>query len=168
VTPHGILALDLSQTVGWAYCNGAMTRSMTVDRWLLPDLGGWVARCAALEAALGDFLAEWQPELLLLEAPLPPQAQTNITSARQQYGLDTVARLSAYWVSVPVTAIDAQTARYDLIGKARWGSKDETKRQVIKYCWHCGIKVKSHHEADAALLLLWHCSRSSPVHREAV
>jgi hypothetical protein len=162
VTPGGVLALDLSQETGWAYGHTDGPRVIEVGRWLLPKLGGWVAKCAALENVLGDFLAEWQPCLLVLESPLPPMAQTNITSARQQYGLDAIARLSAYWASVPVTAIDAQGARLAVLGKARWGSDKDTKREVVRYCWHCGVKVTNHHEADAVILWMWHTLQVNP------
>jgi hypothetical protein len=151
----GVLALDLSSTVGWAYADLSEPVPET-GHWVLPALGGWVAKCSALEKDLGDFLAAWEPCHLVLEAPLPPLAQTNITSARQQYGLDTIARLSAYWTSVPVTACDAQTVRVGVMGPRPRLSTNGTKLEVIKYCRGRGIRVNGDHEADAALLWLWH------------
>jgi len=155
MTPGGLLALDLGSETGWAY-GSPLDAVPTTDRWVLPVLGGWVARCAALEQSLGDFLATYQPIQMVIEKALPPMAQTHINSAMQQYGLDTIARVSAYWISCPVYAIDPMTVRREITGLPPLAS-DAAKQANILYCKRQGIAVhNNHHEADAALTWLWY------------
>jgi Holliday junction resolvasome RuvABC endonuclease subunit len=149
----GVLALDLARNTGW--CLGPPFGHPETGTWPLPNLGGWVARAAALEKALGDFLAKWRPEQMVLETPLPPQAATSNLAHRSQYSLDTVAWLSGYWASVPVSAIDTYTVRREVLGQGQF-SKDEAKRAVMHHVRKSGIKAHNHDEADAALLWLWH------------
>ena len=148
----GLLSIDPSHETGWAY--GLPTdRLPTVGRWLLPK-GTWVRRAAALEHDLGDFLKEWQPRQIVVELPLPPLAQTHTLSALSQYSLHTVVMLSAFWVSVPVFGVSAQTVRYELLGRSVF-SGTEVKRQVIAFCRRQGIRSANDNECDAALQWLW-------------
>jgi len=150
---NGVLALDLSQRTGWAY--GRLDQPIPeTGRWVLPDIGGRAARFCALHDMLDDHMERWKPIQMVIEAPLPPQAQTHTNSALQQYGLDAVVRMVGFWWGVPVVAIDSWTARHEVAGIRRT-SDDTVKKSVFAFCRRLGIKVDSHDAADAAMLWLW-------------
>jgi hypothetical protein len=155
VLTGGVLALDLSSAVGWAY--GHQPQELAHGTWQLPMVGGEGARGAAFAERLAELLEEVEPAHLVLEAPLPPLAQTNMRSARQQYGLTWQAHTEAWHARCAVSEINAQAVRDELLG-CRY-SKDVVKREVLRYCHRRGIKVATHHAADAALVWLWHYGR---------
>jgi len=148
-----ILALDLSSTVGWAL--GDRPETLRWGQWLLPVTGGEGARGAGFAERLVPMLEEHRPRRMVIEAPLPPMAQTNTHSARQQYGLNWQAHYEAWHSSCATSEIDALTVRNEVMGSHRPASKDRIKREVVAFCRRRGFRVTSHHQADA--VLLWLC-----------
>lgn len=153
----GVLALDLSQTTGWAY--GAIgDRDPAFGVWHLPHTGGEGARYAAFENELAAAMAVWAPSRLVLEAPLPLMAQTHARTAQQQYTLRGIAYAEGYRASAAVSEIDALTARAEVLGRGRF-SKDTVKREVVRYCLRRGLRVPDHNAADAVVIWTWFTDR---------
>jgi hypothetical protein len=155
--PGGTVAFDLSGTVGWCYAPDWMAVPAS-GQWELPHWGGKGAKGAAFLNLLEPFMDRYQPTHMVLERVLPLPAMNNWSVAYQQFGLGWMAWAEAYRASCAVTEIDALTVRSDIMGQRRF-SKDTVKREVVAYCRRRGIKVTSHHAADAVLCWLWHRAR---------
>jgi Holliday junction resolvasome RuvABC endonuclease subunit len=153
----GTLALDLSSTVGFAYGRDGDRPTLFGD-WVLPHIGGEGMRYAAFEDSLAAFIDQHAPASLVLEAPLPLPAQTAFRSAAQQFALRGIAFAEGWRASASVSEIDALTVRAEVMGQRRF-SKDIVKREVVAYCRKRGIRVSSHHQADAVLVWIWHRQR---------
>src|SRR5579871_1005186 len=95
-----------------------------------------------------------RPKLLVMEAPLPPQAQTNMTSARVLFGLAWQVEQIAYDHGLyNVREATVQNVRSFFVGHGRL--KSETAEIVIKRkCKELGWHPQDHNAADA--LALWH------------
>jgi hypothetical protein len=154
---HGVIALDLSSTVGWAYAPLDALRPIT-GTWHLPFVGGEGARYAAFENELAAAMDRWQPSKMVLEAPLPLPAMNNWRTACQQFGLRAIAFSEGWRASCAVSEVDVHTARAEVMGQRRLG-KDVVKREVTRFCLGRGIKVNSHHAGDAAVVWIWHQQR---------
>jgi len=153
----GVLALDLSGAVGWAY--GVLTDGVpATGEWELQHREGPGGLLGSLENILDKYMALWKPAIVVTESPLPPMVQTNTRTCAQQYGLDAVARIAAWRSSAAFTSIDVLTARSEVMGVRRM-SKDIVKREVMLFCRRRGVRAVSHHAADAAVIWLWHRQR---------
>lgn len=144
--PRTVLALDLARRVGWA-C-GADYETPVSGVWVLPPHGDLGARCSALAASLEDAIAVMSPDLVILEAPLPPQAQTAMNSARLQFGLAAVAEMISVERGVPCEEAPAWEVRKLVLGKAR-----VEKEAVVAWCRAQGWRPADHNEADSLVLL---------------
>jgi hypothetical protein len=162
--PGGLLTLDLSGHVGWSYGNGGP----------VPDIYGvWhlrqptrAGRFDAFRTALEDALDQWQPAEVLMEAPLPPMAQTSANSARQQYGLAAYVEGECAGAGIPVLERSADAVRRLLIGRSRSrrgnGGPDlfgrpvqlSIKQMVIDHVRGLGLPVSDDNVADAIALYL--------------
>ncbi len=152
IKPGGVLCLDLAGVTGWAY--GLLTDDKPIfGVWMLPKLGGEGAKYAAFENTLADTMEACQPSWMVIEAALPPQAQTHTSSAHQAYGLRAIALSEAYRASVPWSSVDAMTARLEVLGVAR---PPDAKAAVIAWCRKRGWAVQHHDSADACVLWEWH------------
>ena len=148
-TRHGgILTLDLATTSGWAYghASARLTRPAAFGAWNLGK-GTSPARWAALADQLGEHMSLLQPSLVVFEAPLPPQAQTQANIARLLWGLCTVAELICHRRSIECREQSAVQPRKTLIGKAR-PDKDE----IVHWCRGRGLEITDHNAADAVVL----------------
>jgi len=145
--PGGLLALDLSTRVGWAY--GADFSAPAHGIWELSGGGTSLgARCSALAERLEDAIAVLQPGLVILEAPLPPKAQTAMNSARIQFGLAAVAEMICEEQHVRVEEEKADTVRGFILGRAR-----PQKPEIVAWCKAQGWSPVDHNDGDA--LMLW-------------
>ena len=160
----GILALDLSSTVGWAYGLPGRGPALDFGSWALArtsnDTMG--SRFASFDNELRAALKRFRPQHLCLEAPLPPQAQTNATSCRIAYGLDAIARGNAYRFSCAVHAIDTRSARAEVVPKPPRGMfRDDkvSKDTIIAWAKSQGRAVTNDHQADALVILEYYRHR---------
>jgi hypothetical protein len=142
-----VLALDLSTRAGWAFgCDFSPPRHGV---WALPqETGGIGKRMSAFAAALEDAIAVMAPDLIVAEAPLPPQAQTAMASARIQFGLAAVCEMIAHERTVPCEEASAWEVRRLVFGKAR-----VPKETVIAWCRERGLSPVDDNDADALALL---------------
>lgn len=144
--PGGVLALDLSTRTGWAY--GHVGERPDHGVWVLPKTTDLGARCSALAASLEDAIKVMAPDRVCLEAPLPPQAQTAMASARLQFGLAAVAEMVCHEQGVLCDEARAFEVRKLVFGKAR-----VDKSVVISWCHQQGWQPADDNAADALALL---------------
>lgn len=143
------LALDLSTHVGWA-CGvpGAEPDGGDVD---LPSGSG---RHGAMGAALLDLLADLHAvqhfDRIVVEAPLPPAAQTSANTARIQFGLAFVVEVFGFRRAIPVREARADEVRLCMLGRAR-----PAKGEIIAWCRARGWSPSTHNVADAMALLAY-------------
>ncbi len=167
LVPGGTLTLDLASVVGWAYGHDE-DRVPLFGTWKLPKIGGEGARYASFENELITTVETCQPRWIVLEKPLPPQAQTHARSAEQQYALRGMAYSTAYRNSIPISEIDAYTVRVEVLGAGR---PVDVKLAVVSYCRKRGWIVPDHNAGDACLIWQWHRQRmrgpAQPTWREA-
>lgn len=142
-----VLALDLSTKCGWAV--GRDFEAPRYGTWILPtEHGGIGKRMSAFAASLEDAIQVMQPELVIVEAPLPPQAQTAMASARIQFGLAAVAEMIALEQSV-----ECEEARADDVRKLVFGRSRLPKEQIVQWCRDQGWSPPDDNAADALALL---------------
>lgn len=152
----GILALDLSSYVGWAY---GLTDSATPEFgvWRLPHIGGEGAKYATFENELAAFMLIRQPGSLVLEASLSLQALAGVSTiavARQQLTLRGIAYSEAYRAAIPISEVSSDIVRLAVLGTSRFPKK-QVKYEVVRYCREQGWRVPDHNSADACLVWQW-------------
>lgn len=163
----GVLALDLSGTIGLAYGPTELDRPMVTAQFALPAIGGRGAKAVAAENLLDAIFVAYTPSKLVLATPLPLPALNNYGSAYQQFGLAWAAHAAAYRGDCPVSSQDEQTVRTEMLGRARY-QKGGAKDAVLAYCRRMRVRVAGHHAGDAAVLWLWHRSRVVGLTRDMV
>ena len=151
-TAGGVLALDLSSRVGWAY--GSVDASKPLcGVWVLArgDLGRTLA---SFENELEDAIALHRPGLIMVEAPLPPTATSNATTWRQQLGLAALAETTAYRNSIPFREQAASTIRRAVLGTARFPG-GAAKQAIMAFCEGQGWRVPDDNAGDACVTWLY-------------
>ncbi len=154
LVPEVVLALDLSQSVGWA-CGARGTRpSHGVIRLVAPEgserQGAIFAACSD---AIANLIALHSPDRVVMEAPLPAQAQTHAHTAEQQFGLAAVARLICYRRQLRIRSVTPDTARYSVLKRARFGGRDQAKAAVMSWCRAQGLNPATDDAGDALIIL---------------
>jgi len=159
-TLGGILTLDLARVTGWAY-GPAGARPQMFGAWDLgPATIGHGVVLAGLADHLGDAFKVHRPSLVVMEAPMPPQAQTSANTARLLLGYCAVVELLCYRWDLQVREAKAQEVRKAVIGRAN-GLK---KGDILGWCRGRGYRITDHNAADA--VVLWHyASRFAPGHQ---
>lgn len=157
----GVLALDLSRTVGWAYGHpGDDPPLFGFTRLQDKDYGKTEAeRYDRFHNWIKATVMEFDPEKLVIEAPLPLPAHTTLMVTAQQLTLRGIARMEGWRNSSALFEVDVGTVRSDILGR-RWFPKDAVKDEVVRYCRRKGWKVPDHNAGDACLLWLWHTRRT--------
>lgn len=167
---EGILALDVALTVGFAYGHKEMDA---------PDWGVWVlpghicrgAAIAALEEKLEEFIEAQQPALIAYEAPLPPNLQTDASSAFILLSLAGAVEASASRYGVRVISRSSTTYRTAVIGRARLTDEEKRLRHprlsvktaiVAPWVKAQGWDISDHNAADAAVVWAYEVGRRHP------
>jgi Holliday junction resolvasome RuvABC endonuclease subunit len=157
-TRGGILALDLARNTGWAYgtAGPGMDRPRSWGVWDLGSAarGGHGAVLASLSDWIGDAFRLYRPSLVVMEAPLPPQAQTHANTARLMLGYCAVVELLCYRWSIPLREQGAPEVRKRTIGRARLD-----KAEIVQWCRSQGLEISDHNAADA--VVLWYFSAAA-------
>lgn len=156
--PGGLLCLDLASTVGVAYGHPA-DRLPVFWSFDLLRTEGEGARYASFENELFDILAALKPAAVVLEAPLPLMAQTRAAICQQQYTLRGISLSECWRASVPVSEVEVDTVRIEILGTARF-RKGQVKAEVVRYCRELGLDLSDHNAGDAVLIWLWRRVRS--------
>lgn len=159
-SPGGVLCLDLSSNVGWAYA-AIDAREPSFGVWRLPKIGGEGARFAAFENEMAAAMDRWSPSALVLEAPLPLAALCGVSTLKvvaQQLTLRGIAYAEAWRASIPISEVSSDIVRLAMLGQSRF-AKNTVKIEVVAYCRARGWKVPDHNAADACLVWAWHCTQ---------
>jgi hypothetical protein len=101
------------------------------------------------------------PSLIIVEKPLPPQAQTQTETCALQYGLSFLVEKNAYVASVRYSEIEVWNVRREVFGEAVRVSPKQLKSTILKLIRQRGIPARDHHQADAAAIWLCHKQRST-------
>lgn len=170
---RGILALDLSTRVGWAW--GEDNGTPRYGLWLLgpgPELG---RRLSILANFLEDFIAVCRPGMVIYEAPLV-RVQT---SAEILWAVAAITDMICFEQAVPVRKAFPDEVRKLILGRARFNVRDaagnvartpsgkiisETKSVVMAWAKARGHAPETDDVADALMLLAYaHILRRSRV-----
>ena len=143
----GVLSLDLSRNVGWAY--GAADRKLPAawGCWVLPQrsLG---ERLNAFRSVLVDALVEWGPGLVFKEAPLAHFTDDPLHVVRQQYGLDAYVEGECAELGIRCTEQEHGTISQEVLGRGNF-PKGTVKAVVIRWAQQRGIDTDNDNIADA-------------------
>lgn len=151
-----MLALDLSQNLGWACGDPADPARITYGSVRLPSGGvrGHGPFAGAMMDAIGDLLRLNTVEWMLMEAPLTVQAQTHNNTARQQLGAAMLVELIGYRWDIPVREATPDAARLSVFGKSRFtGGRQAAKDAVMAWCRQQGYRPPNDDAGDAIVLL---------------
>lgn len=149
-TLGGILTLDLARVTGWAY-GPAGARPQVFGAWDLgPATNGHGVVLAGLADHIGDAFKLHRPSLVVMEAPLPPQAQTSANTARLMLGYCAIVELLCYRWEIAVREARAPEVRKAVIGRAN----GLDKKAIVAWCRGKGYAITDHNTADA--VVLWH------------
>ncbi len=157
--PGGVVAFDLAPgPIGVAA--GLLTEALPswFDAWHLPKLGTEGTKYMAFANEIYGFIEGHEPSAIVLEAALPPEAQTDTKTAFKQYGLRAIAHEAAARHSIPISEFSADSIRMETIGRCRW-KKGQTKIAVVAHCRRLGLDVTSHDSADAVLAWIFYRQR---------
>lgn len=156
--PGGVLALDLSSVVGWAYGVLAL-RHPFFGTWHLRGAEG--ERYARFENELEEAIDRWKPSKMVIEKSFTLQAFAEASTYRimaQQMSLRALCYSEGWRTSTVVTEIDAYTVRFEVLGRGAF-PKDQVKTEVVRWCTRRGINVPDHNAGDAVLTWEWHRRR---------
>ncbi len=159
--PGGILSLDLSGVVGWAYGTVDDADPLT-GAWVLPGGAARIGqRYAAYENELIDAIARHRPSLVVMEAPMRLHAQMgrNEAAARQQFGLAAYTEGECYRARVELAEADVDHVRKVVLGRSRWPNRSQVKPAIVAWCQSMGWSVPDHNAADACLLWTFACQQ---------
>jgi len=152
-----VLAYDLApNNVG--YAAGPMSRE---DRWPV-DFGYRTMGIGSIGTKMRRFanmlyadLERWKPTKLVLESPLPPQAQTDTWTAIKIYGQYCYVHEACDRRNIGIpSGASASTIRSDLACPIAQG--DKQKKLVVGFVRAFGLDVTNHNTADACMVWIWY------------
>jgi hypothetical protein len=156
----GVLTLDLSSVVGYAY--GRLTDpNPWFGAWILPKPACEGQKYAAFENELSVTLDRLRPSAIIIEATLPlpvlASGKSNHYAVCQQFSLRAAVHSEAWRAECPIPSeIDAYTARSEVTGETRHLKSAQWKQLAVNFCRKRGWAVTNDHQADAIILWLWH------------
>jgi hypothetical protein len=145
-----ILALDLGTRTGFAV--GHPDREMPVHGSIpFGSEGASVGAIGSKFAAwLSEWLARWEPRIVVFEAPLPPRAQSSTAVARVLIGLAfEVERVCFDAAIYDVREATVQQIRAYFLGNGRLPSTD-AEAATLRRCRQLGWAPGDHNAAAAA------------------
>jgi Holliday junction resolvasome RuvABC endonuclease subunit len=152
-----VLALDMAPGVT-GYCFGDLSSKLPSKHgfWRMPNIGGEGAIYTAFANVLWDSIEELQPTALVIENPLPPQAQTDTSTAFKIYAMRGYCLEACNRHSVAFAGVGANDVRVGLLGRCRWpGGSAEGKKAIVRHVRSLGLPVSDHNEADAIMVWLF-------------
>jgi Holliday junction resolvasome RuvABC endonuclease subunit len=152
--PGGILALDLSLSVGWCY--GHPGETPLYGTWALPVAASAGQRMASFENELLDAIAVHDPSLVVLEAAITNHK--NAASARIAIGLWALSEAACWRHDVRCIQIGSGQARAAVTGRGTY-PKGTAKDNVLAWCRENEFQPANDHEADALITFLAACKQ---------
>lgn len=156
-----ILALDLGRCTGWA-----VGEPGGVPLYGSTSFGSDGSSYGAIGSKFGEWLRDMilvhRPTLCVMEAPLVPQAQTNITSARILFGLAWQVEHVCYDSGLyNVREAMVQKVRAFFVAHGRLSS-EAAEAAVRRKCRSLGWSPQDHNAADALALWSYQCAIVAP------
>lgn len=149
-----LLALDLATKTGW--CAGSGEQSPELGHVTMPDTGEEVGPFLDFYMQWLELqLREYQPSMVIFEAPLLPkasiddrghlkQAPTTIATTRKLQGLAGVTEMVCFRAKLEVREVYLQTVKKELGGHGH-----ATKVDMMAAAKRCGLEPRTYDEADA-------------------
>ncbi|AGH31339.1 hypothetical protein TVVG_00045 [Tetraselmis viridis virus SI1] len=172
-----ILTFDLATTSGWCCGDGASS----------PDLGHVTMPSTPTKKGyqeLGAFMDFWdawvtkhldrlQPTVVGFEAPLVPQPKynpvtrkvtqsTSMQTMRKLYALPSILEMHCHRRGIECSEVNLKSVKARLAGK---GNAD--KADMVAMARRCGMRPKTHDEADAFGIWLYALRYYAPQHQQA-
>lgn len=154
-----LLTLDIATVMGFALGTPPDIRRSGSVRLKKPKDDVFVAY-----ENVGLFLRDmWvleseRPDLIVCEAPLPVSASRGGNAAALAWGCLAVVHFMAKAYGIPIRLANADKVRGHYTGKARWGDRDEGKRQVVaraRLLGHIPKDCNDNDRADACAIFDW-------------
>lgn len=160
-----VLGLDIATTTGWAH--GRVDAK--APKWGVIRFGGHNALPSEIFAAAltwaNNFMRELKPDVLIVEALLPPTAMKNHTSTAVRdrlCGLNAIIIACAKLNNVgEITSASVQDIRAHFINE-RSLRRQSAKEQVMEKCKSLGWNVPNHNAADAVACWSYACAIIDP------
>jgi len=138
------------------------------SRGFAPWEGASLSECAsAVIRWLPELLSTYQPDLVVIEAALPPAASRDQISARLALGADFVIKGACHIRGIRCVECHNGTWKAWFLGTSRLKS-DRAKQRAIEICQSMGMSPKNGDEADAAAIWFWACSTYAGHHNDAM
>lgn len=172
VRTGGILTLDLSSVVGWAYGHPG-DDAPVFGTWHLSTSRLLGPRYVSYENELIACLNLYMPRLVVMEAPLPSIRQGSTNVARQQFGLAAYTEGECHRFHVQLREQPAHMVRKAVLGRGSFGEPDpanprrrvngraNAKSAVMEWCQAQGWNVPDDNAADACVLWRYSCEIES-------
>lgn len=153
-----ILALDLSKTTGIAFGRPG-ERPILSHKMFARWNGATLAEAAAGALQwLPEVFAVYRPELIVLEAALPPQASRDQISARLALGFDFLVKGAASVKQVRCEEAHRGTWTKFVLGCGNL-NRTQAKQQMVALCRRMDLTPQNDDEADAYGVWLWACNQ---------
>lgn len=150
-----LLTFDVATHTGWCFGPSDGTPEFGSIRFNKPGDPPVIAWAAAIPW-ITERVRGWEPDMVILEAPLPPShvgGKTNVNTARMLMGMSAIFETIPHMLGVPrIREVHVQTVRKFFIGNGRMPSK-EAKLATIARCLELGHDVGSdNNKADAVAI----------------
>ena len=160
----GILAIDLAEHVGWAYCPPSAEFTRDAVCWGHDELrtearrsrrqteDDWVALLLfATEQWFETMLARWQPALVVVEGPWIGR---NVQTGRRLHEQHAIIRLACWTRHIARLEPSVAECRKAALGKTRI-PRGEGKAMVREWAENLGFYIAAYDESDALAVLAY-------------
>jgi hypothetical protein len=150
--PGGVLTLDLSLTVGWAY--GCLGQRPNFGHWFLGKMARPGAVYAVLEDEIDDAIKLHCPAHVVYEAPFAPQIQTSVEVGKLLLGLCAIVELICCRHTIECHHQEVRRARKAVLGSNPSGGPRVVKPIIMDWAKRRGWDTAGQDDAADALVLL--------------
>jgi hypothetical protein len=148
-----LLALDAATRTGFAIGEVGKRPRVGAVRLKKPNEVVQIA-WANMGFFLRDLLVLEKPDLIAIEAPMPPGAQGSGDAVVLQWGVFAVATFLAAAYEIRLEAVNAQTVSKHFTGKARWskaeGGRNAKKAAAVERAQVLGYITRDVNDSDIA------------------
>lgn len=153
-----ILAVDFSKrSTGLAFGRPGerpVLSSISFAKWEGASLA---EASSAIIRWLPEVFATYQPDMIVVEAALPPIASREQISARLALGFDFLLKGAAHLRTIRCEEVAGGTWKAFTLGCGNLPSA-EAKRRSMAVCKGMGWEATNNDEADAACVWIWACA----------
>jgi len=159
-----ITCLDLAITTGVAHGLAGAAKPV-LETWSLKEPGTRPAKLALLDQMLDRHIADYHPDMIFYERPLPIAVLMKIgateSTIQMLRSLAAVAEGSAGRHDLRVGSWTVQEARQGVMGRGRF-PRGEAKRAVMAFCRTLKYEPENDNTADALIGFLYQSALLNP------